>query len=117
MTELEIIEHIKLNQRYDDFNYKEENKSNSCLVFNDISLSIKGSKILEGISGCAYGGELYGIIGSSGGGKTSLLSILSGRVGKIQSLSTKCKISGNVRLNDTIIDCSSLQSIAHLQNS
>ena len=45
--------------------------------------------ILKGVSGSAYNGELTGIIGSSGGGKTTLLSILGGRIASIDSLVSK----------------------------
>eukprot|EP01084_Bolivina_argentea_P123961 219663_1 len=63
-----------------------------CCIFDNISLEIPISnksifssnknivykKVLNNISGIARPGELYGIIGSSGSGKSSLLSILSG---------------------------------------
>ena len=43
--------------------------------------SIEGEKyILQGVSGAANPGELLAMIGPSGGGKTTLLNLLSGRL-------------------------------------
>merc|ERR1712228_327967 len=102
--------------------HKSHRNDNLWLGFSDIKLSITDSKtkhekyILNGISGQAYGGEVYGIIGASGGGKTTLLSVLSGRVGRVESLSNKCSMNGKIQLIDTLMDCSDLsylrQSIA-----
>eukprot|EP01084_Bolivina_argentea_P141711 248999_1 len=58
-------------------------------------------KILKGVSGCAKPGELYAIMGASGGGKTTLLSILTGRIRSIASLASNSTAGGVIRLNNT----------------
>eukprot|EP00484_Ammonia_sp_Unknown_P029461 CAMPEP_0197034414 /NCGR_PEP_ID=MMETSP1384-20130603/12542_1 /TAXON_ID=29189 /ORGANISM="Ammonia sp." /LENGTH=670 /DNA_ID=CAMNT_0042464345 /DNA_START=4 /DNA_END=2013 /DNA_ORIENTATION=+ len=96
---------------------------NLWLGWNDIQLCIADTKtkqpkyILGGVSGQAFGGEVYGIIGASGGGKTTLLSVLGGRIGRVESLKTKCTTSGNVQLNDTLMDCSKIRNFEYLRQS
>uniref|UniRef100_A0A803LHR4 ABC transporter domain-containing protein n=1 Tax=Chenopodium quinoa TaxID=63459 RepID=A0A803LHR4_CHEQI len=60
-----------------------------CLRFQDVKFKVtmNGAKnsenekyILQGVSGSATPGELLAMIGPSGGGKTTLLNLLSGRV-------------------------------------
>eukprot|EP01084_Bolivina_argentea_P011260 21046_1 len=93
------------------------------LGFNDIRLAIMDSKtnqpknILDGICGQSFGGELYGIIGASGGGKTTLLSVLSGRIGRLESLNTKCTVTGEVQLNNTLMNCNKINNFEYLRNS
>merc|ERR1719361_1338782 len=93
------------------------------LGFDDVRLSIMDSKtkdskfILDGVSGQAFGGEMYGIIGASGGGKTTLLSVISGRVGRLESLSSKCNITGNVQLNNTLMKCNKIRNFEYLRRS
>jgi len=45
--------------------------------FRDVSLSINGSGILDGISFVAEAGSTVGILGSTGSGKTSLVNLLA----------------------------------------
>eukprot|EP01083_Nonionella_stella_P249148 861821_1 len=82
----------------------------SCCIFDSISLHIPVKKdrilscksieteyqcVLNNISGIARPGELYGIIGSSGAGKSSLFEILSGN---IDSFPNGSKVHGTVQL-------------------
>lgn len=53
-------------------------------------------KIVKGVSGCALPGQATYIMGSSGAGKTSLLNILSDRIGTKRG----DKLSGNIVFND-----------------
>jgi len=50
----------------------------SALTVNDLSLSIGGAKILDGISLSVNQNETLGIIGPNGAGKTSFFNLLSG---------------------------------------
>ena len=83
------------------------------LEFENIKLEIKNKKkgeenikILRGISGCAHPSELYAIIGASGGGKTTLLSILTGRIRSIASLASNSISSGIITMNNITVDAS-----------
>lgn len=53
--------------------------------------------IVKGASGFALPGQTLYIMGSSGAGKTSLLNLISDRIG----VSRQAKITGKVMLNDT----------------
>jgi ABC-type multidrug transport system ATPase subunit len=55
-------------------------------------------EILKGVSGYAMPGQTLFIMGSSGAGKTSLLNILSDRIGKKRGQ----KIEGKVLVNDSM---------------
>ena len=50
----------------------------SALRVDDLSLSIGGAKILDGISLSVNKNEVLGIIGPNGAGKTTLLNVLAG---------------------------------------
>jgi iron complex transport system ATP-binding protein len=50
----------------------------AALVARDISWSVGGTRILDGVSLDAHAGQVLGIIGPNGAGKTSLLRILAG---------------------------------------
>eukprot|EP01084_Bolivina_argentea_P196726 337231_1 len=101
----------------------EKKEESSWLGFCDVQLSIIDSKsgeskyILNGVSGQAYGGEVYGIIGASGGGKTTLLSCISGRIGRLESLNTECKTNGRIKLNNTIMNCSQIRNFEYLRRA
>lgn len=49
--------------------------------------------ILDNVSGEAFPSQILGIIGASGGGKTTLLSLISGRLYRIESLASKSVVS------------------------
>lgn len=51
---------------------------NPALRVNDLSLTIGGAKILDGITFEVKKGEILGIIGPNGAGKTSFFNLLSG---------------------------------------
>lgn len=61
----------------------------SMLQFDNIGVSVGDKVILNNVCGKIKNNELVGVVGTSGGGKTTLLSILSGRLYRISSLSTK----------------------------
>ncbi|MBU6243155.1 MAG: ATP-binding cassette domain-containing protein, partial [Acidobacteria bacterium] len=48
------------------------------LSVNDLSLTIGGAKILDGITLSVFENETLGIIGPNGAGKTSFFNLLSG---------------------------------------
>ena len=72
---------------------------NFLLEWKDVTYSIKtktsSTQILKGVTGFAKSGEMLAIMGSSGSGKTSLLSILSNRIASQPGLS----VGGSVYLN------------------
>ncbi|KAK3072271.1 FAD-dependent urate hydroxylase [Teratosphaeriaceae sp. CCFEE 6253] len=49
----------------------------AALYFDDVCYSLKGKRILSGITGAVHPGELLAIMGASGAGKTSFLDILA----------------------------------------
>jgi len=51
---------------------------NSAISVNDLSLSIGGARILDGITLAVDKNEILGIIGPNGAGKTSFFNLLSG---------------------------------------
>merc|ERR1712224_1010012 len=52
-----------------------------------------------------------------GGGKTTLLSIMSGRVGRLESLSSNCRIDGRVQLNNTLMQCDRIRNFEYMRTS
>eukprot|EP01083_Nonionella_stella_P066860 176430_1 len=88
------------------FNFKALQKSEYRiqLSFKDINFSVPtkdgGEKtILSGVSGIAEPGQFLAIMGPSGAGKTSLLSLLAGRLSE-----SKGRVSGDVRVNGRHMD-------------
>lgn len=57
--------------QFEDVKYKVPEKGERC--------SEEGKYILHGITGSVRPGEILALMGPSGGGKTTLLNILSGR--------------------------------------
>lgn len=70
------------------------------LTWQHLNLAISGSSILTDVSGVAAGGEVCCIMGSSGAGKTSLLSLLAGRYSTTGDITT----SGAVAIGGVVID-------------
>ena len=72
---------------------------NYILEWKDLTYTVSTKKksqvILKSVSGYAHSGQILAIIGTSGSGKTSLLSILSNRLFTHPHL----KVSGDVTLN------------------
>ncbi len=48
------------------------------LEFEDVSLSFKGVKALDGVSFTVDDGELFAVIGPNGAGKTSIFNCING---------------------------------------
>ena len=87
------------------------------LAFADITsvVRLRGSggdtrTILRGVNGVAHVGELVGILGPSGGGKTSLLSILAGAV---EDQGQTVSVRGSVTLDGVAMDASEAHRIAY----
>ena len=70
------------------------------LEWKNLTLTIKNKKILNKNSGCICSGNLTGILGPSGSGKSSLLNVLSGRIG----FNNNIKIEGDILINGKKID-------------
>ncbi|KAL4541398.1 hypothetical protein Ndes2526B_g05928 [Nannochloris sp. 'desiccata'] len=85
------------------------------IAFYDINkiVPIPGGEtraILSHVSGVARMGELVGILGPSGGGKTSLLSILAGSV---EDSGRNAIITGSVTLDGRALDASLARRVAY----
>jgi len=52
----------------------------SCIEFNHINKSFQGRPVLTDISFSVKEGEIFGLLGPSGAGKTTILNILTGRL-------------------------------------
>lgn len=52
----------------------------SCIVFNHINKSFQGKQVLKDLSFSVQEGEIFGLLGPSGAGKTTILNILTGRL-------------------------------------
>ena len=105
-----------------NFTGKKAKKSGVYLKWDNIRLQIKKKKgeyieILKGMSGYAKPGQLYAIIGASGGGKTTLLSILTGRIRGIKSLSSNSECQGKVLLNNIQVDVSDDKELNYLSKN
>ena len=65
------------------------------LEWNDLTFTVKGRPILDGVSGRARGGRMLAIMGPSGSGKTSVLNALAGQV----RASKRAALHGTLRVN------------------
>lgn len=68
------------------------NPSRSSVYWDNVGFSVDDKIILSGCSGIAYSGQVIGIFGASGCGKSTFLNCISGRIGK-------GKFEGNVLFN------------------
>jgi ABC-type multidrug transport system ATPase subunit len=57
------------------------------LTWNDLSADVKGKKILNNVSGYCTPGSTLAIMGPSGAGKTTMLSILAKKYGNNVTIS------------------------------
>ncbi|EJF64891.1 hypothetical protein DICSQDRAFT_159875 [Dichomitus squalens LYAD-421 SS1] len=67
------------------------------LHFSDISYTLGGRAILEGVSGCAKPGQLLAIMGASGAGKSTFLDILARK-------SKRGAVAGTTLVNGRAVD-------------
>lgn len=85
------------------------------LAFSDLTSTVRMRRketkvILSRVSGVAHVGELVGVLGPSGGGKTSLLSVLAGSV---EDTGHSVTISGSVTLDGHPLDASLARRVAY----
>lgn len=52
----------------------------SCIVFDHVNKSFQGKQVLKDVSFTVRDGDLFGLLGPSGAGKTTILNILTGRL-------------------------------------
>ena len=97
---------------YENSNQDVNSSSGLFLTWKDVhytaTINKKPKHILKGISGFANPGEILAIMGSSGSGKTSLLSILSNQIIPQRSI----QISGKVEVNQVDIKTFDFSSYA-----
>eukprot|EP01083_Nonionella_stella_P067382 178199_1 len=87
-----------------DFQNLEKTKQPIQLSFRNINFfstrkENTGKQILQNVSGIAEPGQFLAILGPSGAGKTSLLSLLAGRLAEGAG-----SVSGDVRVNGRHVD-------------
>jgi ABC-type multidrug transport system ATPase subunit len=63
------------------------------LTWNDLSADVKGKKILNNVSGYCIPGSTLAIMGPSGAGKTTMLSILAKKYGNNVNISGTVLVS------------------------
>jgi ABC-type multidrug transport system ATPase subunit len=73
----------------------------SILSWNIAKYKVNNLIILDNVNGHAQGGQLIGILGKSGSGKTSLLRVLGRRSSRKLSLTGQVKLNGNTYSSNT----------------
>lgn len=72
------------------------------ICYSSVNSKNERKQILQDISGYAYSGEVFAVLGPSGAGKTSLLSVLSLNCsGKNMIIEGRCALNGQ-QLNKTM---------------
>jgi ATP-binding cassette subfamily G (WHITE) protein 1 len=109
-----IIQDPENNNDSGSYELAQTNKSTYevSLSWKDVKFSFKNTQILKGVSGQANPKELLAIMGSSGCGKTSLLSILSDQLFP----NNEIQISGTVQINTQSIKTLKYQSYCRYVN-
>nr|XP_022916465.1 ATP-binding cassette sub-family G member 4-like isoform X1 [Onthophagus taurus] len=72
------------------------------IVYPKLNRGTANQEILKNLSGCFYSGQLTGILGGSGAGKTTLINLLSGHI--------TTNIQGKVSINDAICSGADLKN-------
>ncbi|XP_022916467.2 ATP-binding cassette sub-family G member 1-like isoform X3 [Onthophagus taurus] len=72
------------------------------IVYPKLNRGTANQEILKNLSGCFYSGQLTGILGGSGAGKTTLINLLSGHI--------TTNIGGKVSINDAICSGADLKN-------
>ena len=77
-----------------------QSKITTVIEWKNLTLKINDKIIFENLSGCIHSGKLSAILGPSGSGKSSLLNVLSGRIGYKKNTI----IEGDILVNGVKID-------------
>ena len=77
-----------------------QSKITTVIEWENLTLKINDKVIFENLSGCVHSGKLSAILGPSGSGKSSLLNVLSGRIGYKKNT----VITGDIKINGVKIN-------------